>query len=177
MNGNDDFAPQSCKDEIGELRATSPRIVLHRLATVRRAKGIPRRVLAERLGITVSELRAKEESADLSISTLCHWASKLEVPITELVVEPDESLAPTHLSQSQAARLMRVAARLRDRSRRRSIQRLAQTFVEQLTEILPALEQLARKSHRRPRSTNQPAPAVVPLPEQIFTRHRQPRER
>jgi len=177
MNGNDDFAPQSCKDEIVDLGATPPRIVLHRLAAVRRAKGIPRRVLAERLGITIQELREKEESADLSISTLCHWASKLEVPITELVVEPDESLAPTHLSQSQGVRLMKVAAKLRDRSRRRSIQRLAQTFVEQLTEILPTLEQLAQQSHRQPRRTNQRAPAVVPLPEQIFTRRRLPRDR
>ena len=80
-----------------ELDSTTPQVVLHRLAEVRRAKGMPRRVLAQRLGISVQELRLKEESADLSISTLCQWASVLNVPITELVVEPDECLAPTRL--------------------------------------------------------------------------------
>ena len=75
MNGNDALDPQACKEDIVELGSTTPRVVLHRLAAVRRAKGIPRRVLAQRLGITVQELRVKEESADLSISTLCHWAS------------------------------------------------------------------------------------------------------
>ncbi|MGO9115707.1 MAG: helix-turn-helix domain-containing protein [Thermoguttaceae bacterium] len=174
MNGNHVLDPQACKAEIVALGSTTPRIVMHRLAAVRRAKGMPRRVLAERLGITVQELRMKEQSADLSISTLSRWASVLNVPITELVVEPDECLAPTHLAQSQATRLMKVAAKLRDRSRRRSIQRLAQTFVEQLAEILPALAQFAQKNHRRPRSANRRTSNLVPraLPECIFTRRR-----
>ena len=124
----------------------------------------------------VQELRVKEESADLSIGTLCHWASVLNVPITELVVEPDECLAPTHLAQSQATRLMKVAAKLRDRSRRRSIQRLAQTFVEQLAEILPALEQLARKNHRRPPRPS-PTGTLRPLPTNVFMLRREPGDR
>src|SRR5208283_4340077 len=150
MNGNSDFDPVS-KDEMVELGSSAPRIVLHRLAAVRREKGIPRRVLAQRLGITVQELRSKEESADLSISTLSHLAAKLDVSITELVVEPDESLATTQLAQSKATRMIKVAAKLRDCSRRRSIQRLAQTFVDQLTEIIPALAEIAQKNHRRSR--------------------------
>jgi len=172
MNGNDVFGPPVSKDDIVQLGSSTPKIVLHRLAAVRRAKGVSRRVLAERLGITVDELRSKEEAADLSISTLSHWASKLKVSITELVVEPDECLAPTHLAQSQATRMMTVAAQLRDRSRRRSIQRLAQTFVEQLTEILPALEEIAKKNHRRSRRINQRPSSLLPcaLPEQVFTR-------
>ena len=164
--------PSCAKSKIVELGTAAPPVVMHRLAEVRRAKGVPRRVLAQRLGITVQELRVKEESADLSISTLCHWAAVLNVPITELVVEPDESLAPTRLPRSQAARLMKVAAKLRDRSRRRSIQRLAQTFVEQLAEILPDLEQLAQKNHRHPRRSNREPRATVPcrLSEHIFMR-------
>ena len=55
-------------------------------------------------------------------------------------MEPEEWLHATHLLRAQAERLMRLAARLRDRSRRRSIQRLAQTFVDQLTEMHPAHE-------------------------------------
>ncbi|MGA2255210.1 MAG: helix-turn-helix domain-containing protein [Thermoguttaceae bacterium] len=179
MNGNDALESPASKDDIVELGSSAPRIVLHRLAAVRRAKGMPRRVLAQRLGITVQELRQKEESADLSISTLCHLASKLDVSITELVVEPDECLAPTQLAQSQATRLMKVAAKLRDRSRRRSIQRLAQTFVDQLTEILPALGEIAQKNHRHSQHANQQRPTSFlprPLPEQIFTRRSESRD-
>ena len=141
MNVNDALGPRECKGDI-ELGSTAPRVVLHRLAAVRREKGMCRRVLAKRLGISTAELRAQEESADLSLGTLSRWASALGVPVTELVVEPDDCVPSTHLGESQATRLMKVAARLRDRSRRRAIQRLAQTFVEQLSEILPALQQL-----------------------------------
>jgi transcriptional regulator with XRE-family HTH domain len=178
MSSDEVFDPQLCSEEMVELGATAPRGVLHRLGAVRKAKKVPRRVLAEQLGITVEELRNKEASADLTISTLCHWASTLNVPVTELVVEPDESLAPTRMARSQAARLMTVAAKLRDRSRRRGIQRLAQTFVEQLAEILPSLEELAQKNHRHCRRPNRQPPATVrPMPEHIFTRPRDSDER
>ena len=176
MNGNDVFDPQCSKQEIVEVGSTTPRIVLHRLAAVRRAKGVPRRVLAQRLGMSVRELRVEEESADLSIGTLCHWASVLNVPITELVNEPDECVAPAHLARSQATRLMTLAARLRDRARRRDIKRLAQTFVEQLTEILPTLEQLARKDHRRPPRPS-PTGTLRPLPTNVFMLRREPGDR
>ena len=156
MNGDDAHDPRTCQQDIAELDSTAPRIVLHRLTEVRRAMGVPRQVLAQRLGITVQELRVKEESPDLSIGTLCQWAAVLNVPITELVVERDECLAPIHLAESQANRLMKMAAKLRDRARRRSIQRLAQTFVEQLAEILPELEHFARTNHSRLRRRTRP---------------------
>ena len=74
---------------------------------------------------------------------------------------------------------MKLAAKLRDRSRRRSIQRLAQTFVEQLTEILPSLEQLAKRNHGIPRRSDRQPPARIPrgLGEEIFTRHHEPHNR
>ncbi len=176
MNGDEVSDPQVPVEEIVELGSAPPRRALHRLAAVRRAKGISRRVLAQRLGISVEELRVKEESADLSLSTLSHWAAKLNGPVTELVVEPDEFLAPTHLGQPKAERLLKLAATLRDRSRSRAVQRLAQTFVDQLAEILPSLEELAQKNYGR-RPNRQPAPvAPRPLPEHIFT-CREPRSR
>jgi len=170
---------QAVKGVVVELGTPASPTVLHRLAAVRRARGIPRRVLARRLGISVEELRLREESTDISVSTLCEWASKLGVPVTDLVIEPDESLRPTQLPQSQAARLMKVAAKLRDRSKRRNIRRLAQTFVEQLAEILPALEQIGKKNHRLPRRTNRSPVARNPrrLAEEFFTRCDEPHDR
>ena len=178
MDGNNASDPQPCPGEIGNGDSATSPVVMHRLAEVRRAKGMSRRVLAQRLGITVEELRVKEASADVPISTLCRWAAALEVPITDLVVEPDESATMTRLPRLLAARLMKVAAKLRDRSRRRGIQRLAQTFVEQLTEILPDLEQFAQKNHGRLQNPHrQPPPAAPrPLSEQVFLKRREPEE-
>jgi transcriptional regulator with XRE-family HTH domain len=176
MNGNEAVHPSADGDDIVELGTTSTRIILHRLSAVRREKGIPRRELALRLGITVRELLCKEKAADLSLSTLYHWAAELEVPITDLVVEPEDSLPPTRLARSQATRLMKAAAQLRDRSRRRSIQRLAQTFVDQLTEILPALEDLAQRKYRTTRRANRQSPGSPrPLPDHIFMSREPPK--
>jgi transcriptional regulator with XRE-family HTH domain len=125
--------------EIVELGTSIPKSGLHRLADVRQQKGLSWFDVARRIGITAEEVRLQEEAADLPISTLNLWAAALKVPVTDLIVEPEEWFHATHLARSQAERLLRVAAKLRDGSRRRSIQRLAQTFLDQLTEIQPAL--------------------------------------
>jgi transcriptional regulator with XRE-family HTH domain len=138
MNGNHSHDAQVDNQDAGATGAALPRMELHRLAAVRRAKGISCYDLARQLGITVEMVRQQEESPDLSISTLEQWAEGLGVPVTELILEPEEWLNATNLAKSQVDRLLRLATSLRDGSRRRSIQRLAQTFVDQLTEIYPA---------------------------------------
>jgi transcriptional regulator with XRE-family HTH domain len=121
------------------LGVSAPRAAMHRLAAVRRAKRVSCYELARLLGTTVEMVRLQEEAADLSISTLNAWAAALNVPVTDLVVDPEEWLPSTDLAKPQAEKLLQLAVKLRDRSRRRSIQRLAQTFVDQLTEMQPAL--------------------------------------
>jgi transcriptional regulator with XRE-family HTH domain len=175
MNGDEAPDPPAAAEQFVELGSSPQRQVLHRLAAVRRAKGISRRELARRLGITVEELRVTEESTDLSLSTISRWAATLNISVTELVIEQDECLAQTRLGRPQATRLLKLAATIRDRSRARGLQRLAQTFVEQIAEILPSLEELTKKNHGR-RPHRQPSSAVPrPLPEHIFSR-RKPRE-
>jgi transcriptional regulator with XRE-family HTH domain len=140
MNVNQLHDAQDNGQDIVELGIAAPQTVLHRLAATRRAKGLSRYEIARLLATTIETIRLQEEAADLSISTLNAWAAALDVPVTELVVEPKEWLQDTQLARPQAERLLRLAAKLRDRSRRRSIQRLAQTFVDQLTEIQPELQ-------------------------------------
>lgn len=139
MNGNHPHDARDGGQDTVELGVASPKRALHRLAAARQAKGVTCFELARKLGTTVEKVRLQEEAADLSISTLNAWAAALDVPVTQLVVEPEEWLQETNLAKPQAERLLRLAVELRDRSRRRSIQRLAQTFVDQLTEIDPAL--------------------------------------
>ena len=139
MSGNHLHEALETNDDIGLVGPQIPKSGLHRLAAIRRAKGVSCYDLARQLGITVEELRRQEEASDLPISTLNQWAIALAVPVTELIVEPEEWLHDTRLAKAQAERLLRLAAKLRDHSRRRSVQRLAQTFVDQLQEIHTAL--------------------------------------
>jgi len=149
MSGNHLHEALETNDDIGLVGPRIPKSGLHRLAAIRRAKGVSCYDLARQLGITVEEVRRQEEASDLPISTLNQWAAALGVPVTELIVEPEEWLHDTRLAKAQAERLLRLAAKLRDHSRRRSVQRLAQTFVDQLQEIHSALSPPANGDGRR----------------------------
>ena len=163
MNGPHLHDPSENTEDIVELGAAVPRIGLHRLAAARHEKGISCHAIARQLGISVEEVRLQEEAADLSIGTLSQWAAALKVPVTDLIVEPEEYKHSTRLAKAEAERLMRVAAKLRDRTRRRGIQRLAQTFVEQLAEILPVLNSARQTgTHRTGRPSDRQSPPRHP---------------
>jgi len=177
MDGNDSH---DSMDDIDDMVEDSPsdRMRLHRLAAVRREKGICRYELAEKLGLSVEEVRLQEQAANPSVGTLNQWATALNVPVTELVVEPDEWQDSTHLAKAKAERMLRVAATLRDHSRRRSIQRLAQTFVDQLTEILPALNPTKRaQADNRPPNRQMPTPPSRSNGQRQFGKLREPPKR
>ena len=62
---------------------------LHRLATVRRQQGVSRHTVASRLNVEIDQVRQQEnENSDLPLSALYAWREVLDVPITELLVEP-----------------------------------------------------------------------------------------
>jgi transcriptional regulator with XRE-family HTH domain len=113
---------------------------LHRLAMVRRLQGLSRRTVARRLNIDVDLLREQErQSADLTLSAMYAWQKALDVPICELLVETDDSLASPVLARSRLVRLMKTVLAVRDQARQESIRRMAQTMCDQLVEIMPEL--------------------------------------
>ena len=122
--------------------ANSP--ALHRLAAARRQQGISRRVIARRLNIDLDQVRQQEcETADLTLSTLYAWQKALEVPVAELLVEANESLAAPVLKRSQLVRLMKTVLEIAEQTHEESIRRMAQTMIAQLTEIMPELAEVA----------------------------------
>jgi transcriptional regulator with XRE-family HTH domain len=116
---------------------------LHRLAAARRQQGISRRVMARRLNIDLEQVRRQEsEDADLPLSTLYAWQKALDLPVAELLVEANESLASPVLKRSQLLRLMKTVLEISEQTHQVSIRRMAQTMVAQLTEIMPELAKI-----------------------------------
>lgn len=126
---------------------------LHQLGEARRRQGLSVRCVAQRLGRTVSEVRAQEnEYADLLISELLRWQAALDVPIEELLCEPQDSLSPRVLTRARLLRIMKTAIAIRRQSRSEAERRLARLLVEQLLELMPELKEVSgwpAVGHRR----------------------------
>jgi transcriptional regulator with XRE-family HTH domain len=112
----------------------------NRLAHVRRLQGLSRRTVARRLNVDVEQVRRHEcETADLSLSVLFAWQKVLDVPVAELLVEANDSLALPILERSRLVRLMKTVLAIRAQAKQESIRRMAQTMINQLVEVMPEL--------------------------------------
>jgi transcriptional regulator with XRE-family HTH domain len=113
---------------------------LHRLGIVRRLQGISRRTVARRLNMEVARVKIQERpTSDLLLSKLYEWQDVLEVPVTELLVEATNELATPVLKRAQLVRMMKTALAIREATAEEPIRRMAQTLVDQLTEVMPEL--------------------------------------
>jgi transcriptional regulator with XRE-family HTH domain len=144
--------------DVQQESATPPAIKLHprklhQLGAARRRQGLSVRCVAQRLGRTVGEIRAQEdEHADLLISELCRWQAALDVPVEELLCEPQDSLSPRVLTRARLLRIMKTAIAIRRQSRSEAERRLARLLVEQLLEMMPELKEVSgwpAVGHRR----------------------------
>jgi transcriptional regulator with XRE-family HTH domain len=126
---------------------------LQKLSEARRRQGLSVRCIAQRLGRTVSEVRAQEnEQSDLLISELYRWQAALEVPIEELLEEPDDALSNSVLTRARMLKVMKTAQAIRRQARSEAERRLARLLTEQLLEIMPELKEVAAwpaVGHRR----------------------------
>jgi transcriptional regulator with XRE-family HTH domain len=126
---------------------------LQKLGAARRRQGLSVRCVAQRLGRSVSEVRAQEEeSSDILLSELYRWQAALEVPIDELLHEPQDTLSPRVLTRARLLRIMKTAMAIRRQARSEAERRLARQLVEQLLEIMPELKEVAgwpAVGHRR----------------------------
>ncbi len=113
---------------------------LHRLGEARRQENISRGTVARLLGITVEEVRRQEcETTDLPLSVLHKWAKVLDQPVTELVQETGDSLSMPLFNRAHMVLVMKTAMTILERAGDPRTRRLAQTMVDQLTEIMPEL--------------------------------------
>jgi len=82
----------------------------------------------------------EEETSDMLLSELYAWQRVLDVPVAELLVDNDGSLSPPVLERARLVKLMKTAAAILDKADNPSIRRMAQTLIDQLTEIMPELQ-------------------------------------
>ena len=130
-----------------------PHAVLHRIREVRIQEGISLRAAARRMGCDLSHLRKQERGeTDLSVSDLYAWQSVLGVPIQDLLVECEEPLSPPVLELSRMIRLAKTVATIQERSESKSVRRLANMLMEQLSEMMPDLSDVGPWPTTRPRT-------------------------
>jgi hypothetical protein len=124
-------------------RATSPSSegrVLHRIAEVRLQQGLSDNVLVRRLGIPRKELdRQQSPICDLLLSQLYRWQAALEVPVSELLIDPGHALSPVVGRRAQLVKLMKTVRSLQYAADSNAIRALADQLADQLTGIMPEL--------------------------------------
>lgn len=126
---------------------------LQKLGEARRRQGMSVRCVAQRLNRAVSEVRAQEdECADILVSELYRWQQVLEVPVDELLEEPQDALSTRVMTRARMLRIMKTARALRAQARSDGELRLARLLIQQLIELMPELKEVAAwptVGHRR----------------------------
>lgn len=114
---------------------------LHRISEVREQQGVSLRSAARRMGKDMATVRHQERATtDLRLTELYEWQEALEVPVVDLLEDPGTPLSRPVMERAKMLRVMKTAMSLLDGADSDPIQRMAQMLVEQLTEIMPELE-------------------------------------
>ena len=135
----------ACDEHDSATQSSANRPQMHRIRTVRIQQGVSLRTAARQMKSTVSKVRAQEEeTTDLKLSDLHKWQKALDVPVTELLVEPDNStLSPPILERARLLRMMKTAVTILENAPNDGIERLAENLVNNLIEVMPELEDVA----------------------------------
>lgn len=113
---------------------------LNRLGQVRRQQEMSMRSVGRQTGVSVRTLRQQEQpGADVRISDLRLWQKALDVPMAELLEEPDTQLSAPVMERARYIRLMKTAAAILEQAESEGIQRMASMLVDQLVEVMPEL--------------------------------------
>jgi len=117
---------------------------LHRLAEVRKAQGVSIANLARRLNSDAIDVRAQEKpTSDLLLSQLYRWREILDVPVSELLIDPEDTLDDPIKSRASLVRVMKTVRSILEMAHEKPIQRMAQTLFDQLIEIMPELKDVS----------------------------------
>lgn len=117
---------------------------LHRIAEVMEQECLSPRAAAMRMNLTTSQVRAESHpSCDMTLSVLYRWQSVLNVPVADMLREPDARLSPQVQFRGNLLKAMRTVRSIQDRAESEPIRILVMHLAQQLTELMPELTQVA----------------------------------
>ncbi len=116
---------------------------LHRIREVRIAEGCSLGMVARRMNKEASILRNQElENTDLTLTDLYRWQAALNVPVHELLIEPERTLAEPIRTRASIIRMATTAKAILQTSTVRVTRCLAQDLLHQLIDMMPELKDL-----------------------------------
>lgn len=117
---------------------------LHRLAEVRKSQGVSVVNMARRLNRETMDVRTQEKpTSDILLSQLYQWREILDVPVSELLIDPGDTLDDPIKSRASLVRVMKTVRSILEAAHEKPIQRMAQTLFDQLVEIMPELAEVS----------------------------------
>jgi len=112
----------------------------HRVSAARQSQGISISSATKRLGWRRQRVIASENASfDLTISELLQWQQALDVPLHELLVEPEQSLSRPVMERAQLLRLMKTTRTLGEIVTSIRAKRLILRLIDELVEMMPEL--------------------------------------
>lgn len=122
------------------FRGKSVEKPLHRIEEVRKSQGISLNTVAKRFGVELSVAREMENPyRDISLEELYRWQKLLDVPLSELLLDPDDLPENPIRARGQLVRLMKTARSILENANDERLKILSQMLVDQLVEIMPEL--------------------------------------
>ena len=117
---------------------------LHRIAQVMRQEQVSIPNAARLMNKSESKIRAEMHSAcDMKLSNLYRWQTLLKVPIADLLREPELDLSPHVQLRGSLIKTMRTVRTIQQKARSMAIQTMASRLAEQLTQMMPELENVS----------------------------------
>ena len=114
---------------------------MHRIATVRNQECISLRTVASKTHVPTRALRQQEhEWVDLPLSALYTWQEALDVPVADLLVEPDDNLSPGIAKRARLVKVMKTVASMITHTEDPTMKRLLVRLRDDLVDIMPELK-------------------------------------
>ena len=99
---------------------------MHRIREVREQEGMSLGSIARRTRSKIRDLQEQEdEYSNIRLSTLYRWQEALDVPLTELLVEPNGALSEPLRQRACLLRVSKTAVTILEKSPNESIHNLA----------------------------------------------------
>ena len=146
LPGSKEGSDPAAIEAVGEIKQASSNQSrpMHRLRAVRHEQDVSLRSMARRLGVDVSTvLQQEQEDSDLPLQILYQWQRALDVPVADLLVDPDVCLSAPVLERARMVKVMKTSMTLMEKVRTNSQRRLVTRLIDQLLEIMPELREVS----------------------------------